>query len=358
MTASIIPGVNLRGRKVLLIGGAGFIGHNLALRLRAHGAEVAILDSLQVNNLLSLHDTQAAPQERDLYAAMIAQRLHLLSEAGVPLFVDDARDYHRMAKRFTEISPDTVVVLAAVSHASRANKDPMHTLDHSFRSLENALDNSRGSVEQFIFFSSSMVYGNFPTDSVDEESPCNPIGIYGAVKLGGEKLVAAYGNVFDLPYTNIRPSALYGQRCISRRVGQIFIENALRGKDLVIQGDGEDRIDFTYIDDLTQGVLRAMTTEAAKGQTFNMTYGRAHTLNDVADLVTSEFPGTSVRHIERSALVPERGTLDVSKARDLLGYEPSFPVARGFSEYIDWYRKLFASFPADHFAHVNAQANE
>ena len=297
MTASIIPGVNLRGRKVLLIGGAGFIGHNLALRLRAHGAEVAILDSLQVNNLLSLHDTQAAPQERDLYAAMIAQRLHLLSEAGVP-------------------------------------------------------------VEQFIFFSSSMVYGNFPTDSVDEESPCNPIGIYGAVKLGGEKLVAAYGNVFDLPYTNIRPSALYGQRCISRRVGQIFIENALRGKDLVIQGDGEDRIDFTYIDDLTQGVLRAMTTEAAKGQTFNMTYGRAHTLNEVADLVTSEFPGTSVRHIERSALVPERGTLDVSKARDLLGYEPSFPVARGFSEYIDWYRKLFASFPADHFAHVNAQANE
>ena len=89
-------------------------------------------------------------------------------------------------------------------------------------------------VEHFIYFSSSMVYGHFSETAVIEESSCNPIGIYGALKYGGEKLVIAYNQVFDLPYTIVRPSALYGERCVSRRVGQIFIENALSGKDIKI----------------------------------------------------------------------------------------------------------------------------
>ena len=72
-----------------------------------------------------------------------------------------------------------------------------------------------------------MVYGNFLVESVPETHELNPIGIYGALKLAGEKMVIAYEQVFKLPYTIIRPSALYGPRCVSRRVGQIFIENAL-----------------------------------------------------------------------------------------------------------------------------------
>ena len=356
--SSLISGVDLHGRRVLLVGGAGFIGHNLALRLSLHGAQVAILDSLQVNNLLSLFDTESAPQERSLYALMLDQRLQMLRDAKIAMFVDDARDYHRVSKRFSEFQPDTVIVLAAVSHASRANKDPMRTLDHSFRSLENALDNSRGKVEQFIFLSSSMVYGNFPTEIVDETVACEPIGIYGAVKLGNEKLISAYGKVFDLPYTIIRPSALYGPRCISRRVGQIFIENAIRGQDLIIQGDGSDRIDFTYIDDFTQGVIRSMASDRAKGEVFNVTYGSAPELMEVAELVHAAFPDVAVRHVERSALVPERGTLDVTKARELLDYQPEYPVATGFPKYIEWYRDLFQGFSADDLAHVEPQANE
>ena len=352
------PDLDFRGKRFLLVGGAGFIGHNLALRLSQHGAEVGILDSLQVNNLLSLHDTHSAPNEHLLYEAMLQERLKLLQSAGVTMYVEDARDYHRLGRRFNDFQPDVVVVLAAVSHASRANKDPRTTLDHSYRSLENALDNSRGRVDHFIFMSSSMVYGNFQTETVDETTPCEPLGIYGAVKLGNEKLIAAYGNVFDLPYTIIRPSALYGQRCISRRVGQIFIENAIRGRELVIQGDGEDRIDFTYIDDFTQGILRAASRDESKGQIFNITYGHAHTLNEIAELVTSEFPGTRIRHTERPALVPERGTLNVSKARELIGYDPEFPVSRGFLKYIAWYRELFANFDADFLSGIGAQLNE
>ena len=81
---------------------------------------------------------------------------------------------------------------------------------------------------------------------VDEDAICEPIGIYGTLKLSGELLVKAYNQVFDLPYTIIRPSALYGERCVSRRVGQIFIENAIQGNEININGDGEDKLDFTY----------------------------------------------------------------------------------------------------------------
>jgi len=358
MTEATSTALDLAGKRVMLIGGAGFIGHNLALELRRRGADAAIVDSLQVNNLLSLHDTTKAPAERELYELMINERLDLLKAAGIPLFVDDARDYHRLSMRFSEFNPNVVVLLSAVSHASRANKDPMTTLDHSYRTLENALDNARSNTEHFIFFSSSMVYGNFETESVSEEAPCNPLGIYGAVKLGNEKLVAAYSQVFGLPYTIIRPSALYGQRCISRRVGQIFIENAMRGRELVVKGDGSDRVDFTYIDDLVQGVCLAIREDASRGEIFNITYGDGRSLNDVAAIIQTAFPDVAVRHEPRDALVPERGTLDVSKARDLLGYEPSYAIERGFVDYIDWYRDIFHRFDHSTILDLEAQPNE
>ncbi|MEE9149606.1 MAG: NAD-dependent epimerase/dehydratase family protein, partial [Candidatus Tectomicrobia bacterium] len=213
--------VEIRGRKIVLIGGAGFIGHNLALALADRGADVEIIDSLQVNNLLWFSSRDADPQHRELYLRIINERLELLRKAGIPLHPQDARDYHALSRILGQIKPQVVIHLAAVSHAGRSNKDPYSTFDHSLRTLENALDYSRGNIEQFIFFSSSMVYGNFLTEAVDEEHPLNAIGIYGALKVAGEKIVIAYQQVFDLPYTIIRPSALYGPRCVSRRVGQV-----------------------------------------------------------------------------------------------------------------------------------------
>lgn len=340
--------MDVSGRRILLIGGAGFIGHHLALELKSRGAEVSVLDGLQVNSLLSLHDDSVGPvRDRDLYVAMINERLELLRAAGIPLYVEDARDYMRLSLVVGRIQPQVVVLLAAVAHASRSNKDPYHTFDHSFRTLENALDISRDRVEQFIYFSSSMVYGNFDGDAVSEDRQCNPMGIYGALKFGGEKLVIAYNQVFKLPYTIVRPSALYGERCISRRVGQVFIENAIRGQNLMIKGDGQEGLDFTYVGDLVDGVRRCMERPEALNQVFNLTYGQARSLNHMASIAQAEFPGISVHHVERDALMPERGTLDISKARTLLGYTPANPLEIGYRKYIAWYRGLF-----DRLAHM------
>jgi len=332
--------MELKNRRIALIGGAGFIGHNLALSLAEKGAHVEIVDSLQVNNLLTFASASKDLHNRELYLQIINQRLSLLREADVPLHIQDARDYDGISQILKKIQPDVIVQLAAVSHAGRSNKDPYSTFDHSLRTLENALDFARGKVEQFIYFSSSMVYGTFLNDEVEEDHPLNPIGIYGALKVAGEKMVIAYQQVFDLPYTIIRPSALYGPRCVSRRVGQIFIESAMSSGALRVDGDGKERLDFTFIGDLVSGVELAITCPGARNQIFNLTYGQSRTVNELEELVRDYFPEVSVDYVERDKLMPFRGTLSIKKAKTLLGYEPQYPIEKGFTNYIHWYKKL------------------
>ncbi|MGB8182745.1 MAG: NAD-dependent epimerase/dehydratase family protein, partial [Stellaceae bacterium] len=160
------------------------------------------------------------------------------------------------------------------------------------------------------------------------------------------RLVIAYNQVFKLPYTIIRPSALYGQRCVSRRVGQAFIENALRGLPLTVNGDGSDALDFTYIGDLVEGIVLSIAREESRNQTFNLTYGGARSLNQMIEIMRREFPGAEVRYNPRDALMPERGTLSVDKAKRLLGYQPAYPLERGFVEYITWYKGMARQHPA------------
>lgn len=342
----------LSGRRIALIGGAGFVGHHLALRLNALGAEVSVVDSLGVNNYHSLRSNIDRVPNARLYLRIVQQRLDLLEEHGVALIEADARDYDLLCRHLAEIDPDTIVHLAAVSHAGRSNKDPYSTFDHSLRTLENALDNARSSslrIEHFIYLSSSMVYGNFNGASVTEKSPCEPLGIYGALKFAGEKLVIAYHQVFDLNYTIIRPSALYGERCVSRRVAQVFIENAMQGRDLCVNGDGSDRLDFTYIADLVEGIVLVLQNDESKNEIFNMTYGRSRSVEELVALLQERFPDITVRHQPKDHLTPDRGTMSITKARRLLGYEPQYALERGFRRYIEWYEQLL---PAPAMAEV------
>src|SRR5580704_15966718 len=189
---SIIP---VPGRRIAIIGGAGFIGHNLALHLKSLGADVSVIDGLEVNNLLSLTGNKDSVPYPDLMLQVVNERVRLLQNAKIPLHVQDARDYHALSHILSAIKPQVIVHLAAVSHANRSNKNPYMTFDHSFRTLENALDWARDGAEHFIFLSSSMVYGNFKTPVVNEETICEPLGIYGALKYGAEKIIIAYNQV-------------------------------------------------------------------------------------------------------------------------------------------------------------------
>ena len=205
--------------------------------------------------------------------------MRLVLNSRVKIKALDVRDYQNISQAIENVEPDVLVHLAAISHSNRSNKDPFSTYDHSLRTLENSLDCYRKKLKHFIFFSSSMVYGNFEKEKVDEDTTCNPIGIYGSLKYAAEKIIKSYNQVFDLPYTIIRPSALYGERCISRRVGQIFIENALTNKEITINGDGTDKLDFTYIKDLVEGVANIIDNPNSKNQVFNMTFGSSRSVD-------------------------------------------------------------------------------
>lgn len=332
----------LAGKRIAILGGAGFIGHHLALELVRLGAEVSVVDSLQVNNLIAIAAGRDHAGNRDLYSRILTERLDLLREADVHLTIQDLRDYHAVSRILDDVAPEAIVHAAAVAHAGQSNKDPHTTFDHSLRTLENALDYARADdrVEHFVFLSSSMVYGDFLTPAVDEEHPLNSIGIYGALKVAGEKIVVAYDQVFGLQYTIVRPSALYGPRCISRRVGQLFIEDALAGEAQRVQGDGSDRLDFTYIEDLVQGLSLVLDHPDSRGETFNLTYGESRSISDLASIVQQHFPGTEIEHVQRDNLMPVRGTLSVEKARKQLGYAPSNPLEVGIEKYVAWYREL------------------
>lgn len=332
--------IPIKDLRIVLVGGGGFIGHNLALHLNDLGAKVTIIDSLQVNNLLAFSDTSNDINNRGLYLDILNQRLELLRAANIDLCIQDARDYHSLTRVMKGLEPQVVIQMAAVAHANKSNKDPYSTFDHSFRTLENALDCSRKYKAHFIYFSSSMVYGHFAKGIVTEETPCEPLGIYGALKYSGEKLVIAYNQVFDLPFTIVRPSALYGERCVSRRVGQIFIENAIQGTEITIAGDGNDRLDFTYIQDFINGITNIIENENSRGEIFNITYGDSRSLQNMAEIISREFPDVNIKYVPKDKLTPDRGTLSVDKARELIGYSPQWPLEEAFVKYIQWYKTM------------------
>ena len=329
----------MKNKKILLVGGCGFIGHNLAIHLKNKGAIPVIVDSLAVNNILSFADNEI--KNKKLYSSILNNRIELLNNNQIKLIIQDARDYHAVSKIYKDINPDIIIHLAAVSHANKSNKDPHSTFDHSFRTLENTLDYARVNKTHTIYMSSSMVYGNFDSQDVNEETPCKPIGIYGTLKYSGELLVKAYNQIFDLPYTIIRPSALYGERCVSRRVGQIFIENAIQGIDITINGDGEEKLDFTYIEDLITGIGLCCEKDKAINETFNLTYGKSRKINELTEILKKEFPDIKIFYKDREKFMPERGTLDVSKAKKLIEYQPVNPIDTGYIRYIYWYKKFW-----------------
>lgn len=105
-----------------------------------------------------------------------------------------------------------------------------------------------------------------------------------------------------------------------------------------MDGDGLEKLDFTYIEDLVNGVTRVIENPKSRNEIFNITHGQSRTIKELAEIVLKQFPNTRVQRVERDKLMPFRGTLNVNKAKTLLGYAPSFPIEKGFVSYIDWYK--------------------
>jgi nucleoside-diphosphate-sugar epimerase len=336
-------GQRMAGQRVMLVGGAGFIGHNLALQLRKLGVETMVVDNLVVNNLIdNEYASERLPMFRTLYLDFLLDRFSMMRDAGVKLRNVDARNSIDLSHVFREFNPTKVVHLAAIASAVDARHNPGLAFDLQLTTLRNVLElvrHARDSVNEVMFLSSSTVYGDFETDTVDESVRPRPRGIYANVKYMGERLVRTYADQYGLGINIVRPSALYGERCISGRVSQKFIENALTGKPLLLEGGGDGRLDFTYIEDLVEGMVRAqaMHEGAGKTNTFNLTFGNARTIADLAAVLRDVIPDAKVEERPRAADKPIRGTLSTKRAEEVLGFKAQWTLEKGYRRYCEWY---------------------
>ncbi len=330
--------INVKDSRVLLIGGAGFIGHHLALNLKKLGAQVTVYDQLSVNNIVNLSVEHREMIEVQPYSSFIQERLLLLKEAGVEILIGDGRDRHQLSQVISSSDYDVVYLLAAVSHASRANADPFYAIDHSLIPFTNAITLLSNYPDiRLVFLSSSTVYGNFNKSEVDEQDACNPFGMYAVLKHTAERLLDEVGRHTKLNYSIVRPSALYGERCISRRVSQIFLENAFNDRELVFKGNADEKLDFTYIQDVVQGLILAGFHKKAYRELFNITYGHAQPVLRLAEILKDYCPNLVLKIEPRDQATPMRGTLSNRKASELLGFKSEWDLENGYRQYIDWY---------------------
>tara|TARA_B100000963_G_scaffold92696_1_gene79838 strand:- start:17754 stop:18815 length:1062 start_codon:yes stop_codon:yes gene_type:complete len=329
--------VEVKNKRVLLIGGAGFIGHNLALELRALGAEVTVADGFHVNSLLNLATEPDESQDMFIYQDFLYERINLLRTSGVNLVILDAANRYEVGKLLSQ-GFDVVYLLAAVSHASRSNLRPVLAIENGLMPFTNVVTElSTHSNTRLVYMSSSTVYGHFTKDAVDENDSCKPYGIYALLKHVSEQILEETALYSELNFSVVRPSALYGERCISRRVSQIFLENAFAGRDLIFMGDENEKLDFTYIRDLVQGLILCGFHPRAQSEIFNITFGDAQPVLRLCDILKDFFPNIDVQVKERNQATPIRGTLLNDKARELIGFSPEWSLERGYRNYINWY---------------------
>jgi len=326
--------------RICVVGGGGFVGHHMAVKFCADGHDVLIADHLAVNNHVNLLENRNGHWTKR-YLEFCKQRSQMWNNAGAEFAYVDAADYHSLSRRVAPWKPDVLIHLAAVAHITVTRSDEYLAFRNSIITLKNSLDVAHAcEAQRFVYFSSSTVYGNFKTASVDENSDVAPDTTYGAYKLAGELFVKSATRDKGISHTIIRPQALYGPRCVSRRVTQIFIENALDKKPLRIDGDGSAAHDFTHIDDLVDGVSAVLgNLPASMNETFCITAGQARTLRELAEIVQKRI-SCEVIYGPPDPEKPSRGTMLCTKAERLLGWKPKINLEDGMNRTIDFYEQF------------------
>ena len=311
--------------KVLVTGGAGFIGHNVVRQLEQQGHECVVIDTCT--------DYGFIPKEELTY--LVDNRLKRINTQIRKI---DIREDVFVDTIFKTYRPDVVIHMASFPRQKVVEQNPVLASDVMSNGLINLLEKSKKyAVKKFVYISSSMVYGNFETD-VDETAQCNPIGQYGIMKFMGEKLVEDYSRRGCFDHVVIRPSAVYGEWDVEDRVVSKFMTKAMRGETLKVNGPDEV-LDFTYVEDTAQGIVLAATKESANGNIYNITRSeqRQWNLKDAAELAIKIAGQGSLEVAPRDLSFPKRGRLDISRAVRELGYTPQVNVEQGFQRYYDWY---------------------
>jgi nucleoside-diphosphate-sugar epimerase len=307
---------------VLVTGGAGFIGSHIAATLAQRGARVRIIDNLSTGHRENLDEIGGAV---DFVEAS------LTDEAATRRALEDV---------------EVVFHEAAIPSVPRSIDNPRETheacTDGTFSLLLAARD--RG-VRRFVYAASSSAYGDQPGLPKTEEMSPNPLSPYAVAKLVGEYYCQVFTRAYQLETVSLRYFNVFGPRQdpSSQYSGVIsrFINALMSGEKPVIYGDGEHSRDFTYIENVVEANMRAAESTKAVGQIINIANGQRITLNELLDVLRSVTGRTGVEADYREARVGDvrHSLADITRARELLGYEPRVGLKEGLQLTIDWWKQ-------------------
>jgi nucleoside-diphosphate-sugar epimerase len=309
-------------KNVLITGGLGFIGHNVVAKLEDLGHDVLIIDNMTNYGII--------PEDEMDY--LIDERTKKIYSVCSPYDIENAGAIDRT---FDSYKPDIVIHMASFPRQKVVNANPALGARTMMEGLFNLCEASkRNNVEKFVYISSSMVYGDF-ADDVTEDAECKPQGQYGIMKLAGEWIVKDYSRRDCFNHTIVRPSAVYGPLDVEDRVIAKFMLTAMRGGVLNVNGAGET-LDFTYVDDIADGIVAAALSDNTQNKTYNITKSHSRTLLEAAELAVKLAGKGSISVRDRDLDFPSRGALNIDAAKRDFNFDPKVDVEEGFEIYYEW----------------------
>jgi len=311
--------------RILVTGGAGFIGSHLVEKLLSLGHDVAILDDFN-----DFYDPQIKRQNIAAVAKDVA--IHHL----------DLRDSGAVRNLFHWEKFEAIAHLAARAGVRPSIQNPQLYYDTNVDGTLHLLDAACVTgVERFIFASSSSVYGNSKTVPFSEDRQLiQTLSPYGATKIAGESLCSAYSHLYGMRVVALRYFTVYGPRQRPDLAIHQFTRRIHAGKPIDQFGDGTTRRDYTYIDDIIQGTMAALEYDGPMFDIFNLGENETIQLRDlIAGIENALGEKAKINRLPEQPGDMPVTYADISKARKLLGYNPSTRLSDGLPRFIEWFRQ-------------------
>jgi UDP-glucuronate 4-epimerase len=312
--------------KILVTGGAGFIGSHTVDALLARGDEVVCVDNFS--------DYYSPQQKRRNLANALTSPFFRLHEI-------DVRDYEGLTQLFVKEEPQKIIHLAAMAGVRNSVQFPLLYEEVNVRGTLNLLElASRHSVSNFILASTSSVYGASRRIPFREDDPAmEPLAPYPATKRACELLAHVFHNLHGLRNTALRFFTVYGPRGRPDMTPYLFTRAISQGQEITLYDDGRPQRDFTYIRDIVQGILAAADADLDL-EIINLGNCRPVKMRDFVAVI-ERLVGRKARIVSPPlpASEPPLTHADISKASDLLGYAPTTSIEEGMQEFVEWYRR-------------------